>query len=99
MRTYYIIKWEDHGKETSLSREAVDIYDLLCKLQEEFGEEILIHSHNYNYISNFSHALAAGYAHETLQYITIEQAISPAHINKDFFYILGYIENKNEKEL
>ena len=98
MRTYYIIKWESNGKETPFSVEASDFIELYDKLEAEYGEEILLHGYTYNYISNFSHYLAAGFQEQALQHLTIEEAVSPAHINKDFFYILGYTENKNEEK-
>lgn len=104
MRKYYLIFW-DFDNESLIEIFATDIQNLYNNLVQQFPnlDEILLNKFNYNYISNSSHWFSAGYissmASQTLNDISISKALSPAHFNKSFFYILGYQEYESIQEI
>lgn len=105
MRKYYLIFW-DSGNESLIEIFASDVQHLYDNLVRQFPnlDEILLNKFNYNYISNSSHWFGAGYissmVYQTSNDISISKALSPAHfINKSFFYILGYVETTDIKEI
>ena len=89
MYHYYLIHWKRSGTEELLNKDAFNIDHLISQLAIEFpDEEILIHNHNFHYVTHISHCLAAGYP---IYIPSIAEALKPAHFNRDFFYILGTI--------
>jgi len=95
MKEYIISYWYNHGEESLIIVQALNIEDLYSKLQKEYNEEILISGFNYNYITNLYHCQAAGFP---ITDPSIGNNLHPAHINRNFFYILNVqnVEN-NEK--
>ena len=86
MKEYYLTHWFDHGQELLVVRQAKDILSLYDLLLKEFDEEVLINGFNYNYITIASHFAGAGFP---ITEPSLKINLSPAHINKNFFYILN----------
>jgi len=84
MKTYCLSYWGRSWGNKYIEMEADNKEDLYNKLCEEYSD-VSLHSYNYTYITHILHCNAAGYPVEN---ITVEEAVSPAHFNKDFFYIL-----------
>jgi len=85
--TYTFIHWDKIVKAT-VSLKANNNEQAYNKLKNMFGEDINIHDHNFKYVSNATHFLAAGYGIKILveNYNTIK---SPAHFNPSFFELIN----------
>jgi len=90
MKIFYISYWRQHKNETLIIKSAKNIDDLYVLLSLEYPEiEILIHEYNFNYINNITHHTAAAFP---IDNPSIANALSPAHFNRDFFFILTSVE-------
>lgn len=90
--TYTFIHWDKIVKAT-INISAENDEQAYKKLKKMYDEDIKIHNHNFKYISNASHFLAAGYGIKTIidNYSTMK---SPAHFNPSFFELINIVFNK-----
>ncbi len=88
---YYLRKFRDNSFHEIEAKDKEELYKIL---KERDGDEVRINGWNYDFITHHQHHLLAGYP---VEYLTIEKAVSPAHFNLDFYFIL--LSKHNEEEL
>lgn len=84
MKTYHLVEFENEKRHVIKAESVSELYSILKSRYPL--DDIRLDGYNYSYVTNAAHFMAAGYP---LGNLSISDALRPAHLNLNFYFIIG----------